>query len=289
MQRKMRLRQKNSQVTTARLQRQKGSLLEIKYRVIFALKMAMILCALITAIFLWQNNVFKYTANAFENAQNSLAEKFGLIVNDIFVEGRENTQTKDILKVVNIQRGDSVYKVNPESIKTGLETLPWIRSATVQRRLNGVFYIRLAEKQPIALWQNSSKLFLIDEKGNIIDKVDPKTTKDLIIVIGEKAPVEAKKLLTQLSQLPDLYNKVMAATYVSNRRWDLILKNKVKIQLPENNIAEALTNLAKLDKQHQITDGRVLTIDIRLPDRAFLNLSPEEHFRRKNGGRGEET
>lgn len=289
MRRALRLKQKNSQTTTARLQRQKGALLGLKNRVFFIGKIVLASAILIGALSLWQSDVFDYVGSLVEGTRAKTSSVFGLVVDDVLVEGRQNTSTKDILKVVNAHRGLSIYNIDPQEVKVGLEKLPWVRSATVQRRLNGIIYIRLVEKQPVALWQEASKLYLIDEKGSVIDRIDPKSVKDLIIVIGQQAPSKARELLIQLNQVPEIKGKIKAATYVSGRRWDLILKNKVKIQLPENNINAALANLYKLDKQHLITDGRVLSIDLRLPDRSFLYLSPQEHMKRKNGGRDEEV
>lgn len=274
MQRKMRLRHKNPQNVTARLQRKKGTLLEIKQQLIFILKIIGVALIIITGIFLWQNNAIGNTLLFFENSKNKISVISGMVVKDLRVEGREKTKASDILKIVNTKRGASIYQVDPESIKAKLEKLPWIRSATVQRRLSGIVYIRLSEKQPAALWQKSKKLYMIDDKGNVIDKVDPKLAKDLIILIGSKAPAEAANLIAHLNNFPKIHAKVRAATYVGDRRWDLLLKNKVKIQLPENNLAHALANLHKMDMQHSITDGRVLKIDMRLLDRSFLEVMP---------------
>ena len=76
---------------------------------------------------------------------------FGLAVADIEVEGRGMTAREDILKALGATRGTPILAVDPQRAKQLLETLPWIRSALVERRLPDMIYVRLEEAaRPLA-------------------------------------------------------------------------------------------------------------------------------------------
>ena len=92
-----------------------------------------------------------------------------------------------------------------------------------------------------------------------------------------------KELLDGFSDFPELRQKIKSAVFISGRRWDLIMKNNVRVKLPEKNIKPALTHLERLEKEHRLTDGRVATIDLRLPDRSFLYVQEAEDDKKNKG------
>ena len=61
------------------------------------------------------------------------------------------------------------------------------------------------------------------------------------------------------------------------------MKNNVRIKLPERNLSVALKNLQRMVQEHQLADGRVGTIDLRLPDRSFLNIQETEDDKKNKG------
>lgn len=204
----------------------------------------------------------------------------GFVVRDILVEGREQTKAEAILAAVGVKQGESIFKCNPVETKARLDTLPWIKSATIQRRLPGTIYIRLVERQPIAIWQKASKLYLIDDHGEVLDGFQLGPFSHFLVVTGEEAPHHTKELLAILSEYPNLKKRIKSAIFIGGRRWDLVLDNKVRIKLPESDVKQAFEQLALLQKQNRLTDGHIASIDIRLPDRSFLYVEKTEGDKR---------
>lgn len=217
-----------------------------------------------------------------ERGEQVLASS-GFVVKDILVEGRRQSDPKTILTAVGSTRGDSIFACDPIKTKQRLEQITWIQSATVQRRMPNTIYIRLVERNPIAIWQNDGKRFLVDEHGAVIENFDTAEFKHLLVVTGSAAPTHTKNLLDSFHEFSELREQVKSAVFISGRRWDLIMKNNVRVKLPEKNIPVALTHLQKLDKEHRLTDGRVATIDLRLPDRSFLYVQGEEDDKKNKG------
>lgn len=213
----------------------------------------------------------------------SLFESSGFVVKEVLVEGRQQTDSKLILAAVGTKRGDSIFACDPELAKQQLETIHWIRSAMVQRIMPDRVFIRLVERNPIAIWQNASKRFLVDEDGVVIENFDPKVFRHLMVITGQDAPQHAKPFFATLSDFSELRQRIKSAVFISGRRWDLILENKVRVKLPEKDIRTALMHLEKLEKEHQLTDGRVATIDLRLPDRSFLRVQDTDEEKKNKG------
>ncbi len=245
---------------------------------------AIVVFALIAIpISFWSANIYDDLCNWSSRVFNSNMAKAGMVVKDVLVEGRQQTTVDDVLKTIAVHRGDSIFKVIPAQVRTSLEALPWIKSATVQRILPNTIYVILVERQPIALWKKNEKLYLIDDAGDVISKVKQGQFSKLLIVVGEGAPKQVAKLARELISFPLIKRQVSTAVYVGGRRWDLVLNDKLRVKLPENNIGKALEHLVQLEQMHHIADGKVQTIDIRLPDRSFLYMSPDGVINKSRG------
>jgi len=199
----------------------------------------------------------------------------GLTVWDVTVEGRETTDRETILAALAVKLGSPILAVSPKHAKQQLETLPWVRSAVIERRLPGTLYVRLVERKPLALWQHGGKIELIDRAGAVIPVARLDRFAKLPMVVGEGAASHAAELLDMLASEPDLATRVTAAIRVGARRWNLRIDNAIDVLLPADETAGAWAQLARLDRSSALLQRDVQTIDIRLPDRLVLWVSPE--------------
>src|SRR6185437_679176 len=67
----------------------------------------------------------------------------GIAVGNVQVEGRERTSREAVLNALAVTRGTPILAVDPADAKQRLETVPWIRSASVERRFPDTLHIRL--------------------------------------------------------------------------------------------------------------------------------------------------
>jgi len=199
----------------------------------------------------------------------------GLTVSDISVEGRETTDRETILAALDAGPGTPILAVSPTRAKDQLEALPWVRTAVIERRLPGTIYVRLVERKPLALWQHGGKIELIDREGDVIPVVQLGQFASLPMVVGEGAPRHAAELLHLLASEPELAARVTAAIRVGERRWNLRIDNAIDVLLPADEAANAWSQLARLERSNAILKRDLQSIDIRLPDRLVLRVSPE--------------
>jgi cell division protein FtsQ len=229
-----------------------------------------------------------------EAADRALAATavFGLVVDQINVEGRETTDAATIMAALAADRGTPILAVSPSRAKQQLESLPWVRSAAIERRLPGTLIVRLAERHPLAVWQHQGKLELIDKQGEVIPVKDLGRFAKLPTVVGERAAVHAAALLELLGREPELAARVSAAVRVDNRRWNVRIDNAIDVLLPEEDLQGAWARLAALERQSSVLKRDVQTVDMRLPDRLVLRTiapSPKEAAPAKPHAPGKST
>jgi cell division protein FtsQ len=199
----------------------------------------------------------------------------GFRVADIRVEGRATTERDTILAALGASPGTPILAIDPARAKAQLESLPWVRSATIERRLPDTIYVRLTERQPMALWQHGGKIELIDKSGAVIPVTRLDRFAKLPMVVGEDAAAHAADLLTMLSTEPELAARVTAAIEVGGRRWNLKIDNAIDVLLPSDDAAAAWADLARLQRKDAILQHDVRAIDLRLPDRLVVRVAPE--------------
>lgn len=196
----------------------------------------------------------------------------GLVIREIEIRGHAETDRQAILDALGIKAGHAILAFDPARAQAGLQALPWVRTAAVERHLPDRIRLLLAERQPMALWQKEGKLSLIDEEGVVIQHSGLSRFRTLPIVIGDMAPTQARALFATLADEAALAARIATATLIGKRRWNLRLKNGVEIYLPEEGRAAAWATLAEYERLEEITQHKVTAIDLRLEGRLVVRI-----------------
>ncbi|MGE5271685.1 MAG: cell division protein FtsQ/DivIB [Thiohalocapsa sp.] len=199
--------------------------------------------------------------------------RLGLVVDDIEVEGRETTDAATILKALGAGRGTPIFAVSPSRARAQLESLPWVRSAAIERHLPGTLRVRLVERRPLAVWQHGGRQELIDREGAVIPVKDLSRFAKVPTVVGEDAARHAAALIDMLASEPQLAARVTAAVRVDGRRWNLRIDHAIDVLLPEEDAKAAWARLGALERQNQLLQRDLQTVDLRLPDRVVLRAT----------------
>src|SRR5690606_20038542 len=120
---------------------------------------------------------------------------------------------------------------DPQTAKNRLEALPWVRTASVERRLPDTIFVRLVERRPFALWQKNGQLSLVARDGEVIQRSGLERFSQLPLIVGDGAPAHAAALFAILASEPELRRRVTAMTRVGDRRWTLTFDNGIELHL----------------------------------------------------------
>ncbi|MSP00269.1 MAG: FtsQ-type POTRA domain-containing protein [Acetobacteraceae bacterium] len=198
----------------------------------------------------------------------------GMRVNDIVIEGRANTPEPFLRAALGVRIGDPIIGFSLERARADIEKLTWVAHATVERRLPGTIVVVLWERRPFAVWQNQGKYVLIDRDGQPVTDEEVAKFRHLPLIVGPGAPDGARVLLDALTGRPAIQSRVVAAMRISERRWNLRMKNGTDILLPEGHEIEALDRLLTLQQETALLDRPLQSIDMRLGDKLVLRPRP---------------
>ncbi len=207
----------------------------------------------------------------------------GLHLQTIEVQGRAHTSKDVLMAVSELTLGQPMLTISLPELHDRLSTIGWVKDVAIERRMPSTIRLILTERVPMALLQTEGGHRVIDKDGEIISGADPSAFGHLTVVAGTSAGVNAAPLLNILRTEPELFAEVWAVTYQSERRWDVHLRNGIRVRLPETDPRTAWSRLAIIDHSKQITDRDLAVIDLRVPDQMIVE--PNIPVR----GRGRET
>jgi cell division protein FtsQ len=197
-----------------------------------------------------------------------------LRVSDIRIEGRANTPEPLLRASLGIHVGEPILGFSVSQAEHRIESLSWVQSATIERRLPGTIVVRLQERRPFAIWQENGKFVLIDRNGQTVTNENVADFRYLPLVVGPGAPDGAASLIDALNDHPYIKAHVVAAVRVGERRWNLQMKAGQSVLLPEGHEEAALGRLAQLEDVHKLLERPLQRIDLRLPNMLVLHPVP---------------
>jgi cell division protein FtsQ len=203
-----------------------------------------------------------------------IAADGGLKVQEVLLEGMHNTPPELVREALGLRRGDPILAFDPYEAKERLELIAWVEEAHVERHLPGTIRVKLEERQPFAIWQRDGKFSVIDREGKVVATENVGAFGRLPLVVGTGAERAAAPMVDALRTAPEVQERVHALVRVSERRWNLRLRNGADVLLPEGQEPAAITRLAELQRGQGLLDRPLVAIDLRLPDKMVLRMQP---------------
>ena len=213
--------------------------------------------------------------NALERLEEraiQISEDAGLKLQDVYAEGRVHTSQEELREALAPFFGKSLLTLDLEQARERIEALPWVRSASVERRMPDRLDARLTEYRPLALWRQDGQTWLVDVSGDAVVIDDLRAFADLPILFGDEAPKHARALFNMLASEPTLARRVTGATLHRSARWSVFLDGRLAVQLPAAEPEAAWHRLAMAQEQDDLLARAIDSIDLRVPDRLIVRL-----------------
>ncbi|MFA7440423.1 MAG: FtsQ-type POTRA domain-containing protein [Sphingomonadaceae bacterium] len=204
------------------------------------------------------------------------ASRAGFVVRQVAITGTVNQPKLSIYREVLSGGSDSMLLLDLPAMQERLRELPWVHDVSIARRWPDRLEITIIERKPAAVWQNQGKLLLIDRHGDSLPSDRLEDFANLPLIVGATANREAATILKLLVNEPQIAERMEAAIWIGERRWDLQMTSGETLSLPEGKAAaEALREFAALDRQTPLLGRGFLRFDLRIPDKMVVRVTDE--------------
>jgi cell division protein FtsQ len=115
-----------------------------------------------------------------------------LRIDHIVVRGNKQLSSGEVIAVLNGLRGENIVWADLTAWRRRLLSSPWVRDAALRRSLPSTVDVMVSERAPIGIGRINSGLYLVDDRGVVIDEYGPKYADvDLPIIDGLTASADA--------------------------------------------------------------------------------------------------
>jgi cell division protein FtsQ len=195
---------------------------------------------------------------------------FVLVVNKIEVVGGTHATQKKVVAILNNEKGKSIFNIEKSLLVQKIQSLGWIENIIIRSSLPRTLKVVVQEQVPYALWQYGENLSVITESGDVIINAQPSKFKDLPLIIGEGANMEYAALKTALLEHPDVDALISSVQFLRSTRWRLHFNTGAIVDLPEEDLFNALHRLDELHRIYKVLYREAKVIDMRVENRLIL-------------------
>jgi len=208
-----------------------------------------------------------------------------LRVRRITVSGNDRLARGEVATLLDGLRGEHMLTVDLEAWRLKLLTSPWVADAAMRRVLPGTVAVAIAERRPLGVARIGNHLYLIDERGSIIDEFGPNYAEfDLPVIDGLGAAprdggplvdgtraVLAARLLAALQGRPDLTARVSQIDVTDPHDAVVLLKDDTALlRLGDEQFAERLQTYIDLLPVVRKRVPNIDYVDMRFDERVYV-------------------
>ncbi len=121
----------------------------------------------------------------------ALSEAPGLRIDRILVGGNSRVSAAQVQLALGGLRGQNIVFTDLEEWRQQLLRSPWVRDAAFKRTLPSTVEVIVAEREPVGIARVKARLFLIDDRGSLMDEYGPQYQEFDLPIIDGLEPVGA--------------------------------------------------------------------------------------------------
>jgi len=220
-----------------------------------------------------------------EQSKQSFQQRPQFIVQTMSVVGGDLTAMTEVAALLPSEFPVSSFDLDLEKIRTDIEALDPINSASVRLGQGGTLDVTLDPRVAVALWRDGSTLRLIDAESVISGQIAARADRlDLPLIAGAGAEENIDEALRLFAAAGPLISRVRGLVRMGERRWDMVLDRDQRILLPGDDPVSALDRVIALNDAQDMLNRDVIVVDMRNTGRPTLRMNEEaaDTLRRAN-------
>lgn len=215
-----------------------------------------------------------------------------LQVRQISVRGNERLSTGDVVAMLSGFKGQSVVWTDLAAWRRTLLASPWVRDAALRRSLPSTVEVVIWERQPVGVGRINGEMYLIDERGVVIDQYGPEHADlDLPIIDGlsirstesgamadEPRAELAARVIAAMRGKPAVAQR-LSQVDVSDVHNAAVLLNgdHALLQLGEDQFLQRVESYLALQPALRERVPDIDSVDLRFDDRVYVRPASARH------------
>ena len=244
----------------------------VRRAVVFGVPLAVLGVA--GALVLTRTDFIENARNTYVDLRRTIEERPEFTVRLMAIDGGAPEIADDIREILPIDFPVTSFDLDLDQIRSVVESLDAVESASVYIRSGGILQIDLVERTPAVVWRGAQGLELLDATGHRVESLAARGEReDLPLIVGEGGEKAVPEALMLYKDAGPLQTRIRGLQRIGERRWDLVLDRGQKIMLPETDADLALERVLAMDKAYNLFARDVVLVDMRIPSRPTIRSS----------------
>ncbi len=235
----------------------------------------LLILAIATSWYVQPENRAQFVATI-ERTKQTFQQRPQFMVQAMNITGADTDAMTDVATLLPSTFPISSFDLDLEGMRTSIEALDQIKSASVRVGQAGALEVRLTPRVPVALWRDATTLRLIDADGVQSGQIVARAERlDLPLIAGDGAEDNIEEALALFAAAGPLLERVRGLVRMGERRWDMVLDRDQRILLPESGAVAALDRVIVLNAAQDMLSRDVGIVDMRNANRPTLRMNEE--------------
>ncbi|MGH2751989.1 MAG: cell division protein FtsQ/DivIB [Actinomycetota bacterium] len=91
-----------------------------------------------------------------------------LAISEVKLAGAQHTSADEVARVVGLDASDNLLLLSTTDVAARVRTLPWVKSATVERKLPGTVKVTVTERTPVLVLAMGDERYLLDGRARVL-------------------------------------------------------------------------------------------------------------------------
>ncbi|HEV3054568.1 MAG TPA: FtsQ-type POTRA domain-containing protein [Solirubrobacteraceae bacterium] len=213
-----------------------------------------------------------------------IAHARALRIDHIVVRGNQRLSSGEVLAVLNGLRGENIVRADLTAWRRRLLSSPWVRDAALRRSLPSTVEVMVSERAPIGIGRIKGELYLVDDRGVVIDEYGPQYADvDLPIIDGLNVSPDARtaadgsraelasRVVAALWPQPSVARRLSQIDVTDLHNAAVILSgDPAVIYVGEDRFLQRLQSYIDLSASLRLQVHDIDSVDLRFDDRIYV-------------------
>ena len=190
-----------------------------------------------------------------------------LNLSKIEVSGLDENESSKLKNKIENLKIKNIFFLNENKIKNIIELNTLIENYQILRIYPSNLSIKINKTKPLAKINQSGKIMLLGSNGKLSENIY--TNQQLPFIFGKPKVEEFLNFKIIIDQSKFSYDEIENFYFFPSKRWDIELKNKVILKLPNEDIKNTLDYLFEFLADKNLHNSMI--IDSRINNQIILN------------------
>ena len=190
-----------------------------------------------------------------------------LNLSKIEISGLDENESKQLKNKIQNLKLKNIFFLNKNKIKNIIELNTLIENYQIFKIYPSNLYIKINKTKLLAKINQSGKIMLLGSNGKLSETIS--TNQQLPFIFGKPKVEEFLNFKIIIDQSKISYDEIENFYFFPSKRWDIELKNKIILKLPNEDIKNTLDYLFEFLNNKNLYSSRI--IDARINNQIILN------------------